>query len=260
MLLIEIMRKAALGALVASVLCTATPAGAEAGTGTGTGVDPEALATLKQMTDHLGGLQRFSVHGHGTLEVVLVSGQKLQFDNDLTLLVERPNRLLATRRGEIAEQRFVYDGKSLTFLNPEGGGFYATVAAPATLEAMLDFARDELDLVAPAADLLYADAYEALTSDMTAGFVVSRKAMLGDEACTHVAFRKPGVDIQLWISNAPDHLPRKYVLTTTDMAADPQFILTLSDWDPAPKTDAKSFEFVAPKGATRVDFLPAAAH
>jgi hypothetical protein len=86
------------------------------------GPDPEATAILRAMTDHLAGLQRFSVNGHGILEVVLTSGQKLQFDKDVT------------------------------------EGFYAAAQAPTTIDAALDFARDELDLIATAGDLIYSDA------------------------------------------------------------------------------------------------------
>ncbi|HYO28597.1 MAG TPA: DUF2092 domain-containing protein, partial [Azonexus sp.] len=53
-----------------------------------------------------------------------------------------------------------------------GEKYFATVPAPATLEQMLDFARTTLDIVAPAGDLLYANAFEILMDNVTSGFVV----------------------------------------------------------------------------------------
>lgn len=220
------------------------------------GIDPEAVAVLKKATSYLSGLKTLSVKGHGTLEVVLTTGQKLQFDHDVTLAVQRPDKLRAVRKGEVADQVFVYDGKTLSLYSPEQK-FYATKEAPPTLEGMLDFARDKLDIVAPAADLLYAKAFDLLMEDMTAGFVVSRNSWFDGRSCTHVAFRKPGVDVQLWVDNGEKPLVTKYALTTTDMAASPQYVLVLSGWETNPAIDANLFRFVPPKDASRIDFVAA---
>jgi hypothetical protein len=58
------------------------------------------------------------------------------------------------------------DGKSLTLFEP-GAKAYAQVAAPATLEEMVDFARLKLDIVAPAGDLIVKDAYNVLMDGVT---------------------------------------------------------------------------------------------
>ena len=219
------------------------------------GPAPDAVAVLKKATAYLGGLKTLNVKGHGTLEVVMTTGQKLQFDNDLTLTVQRPDKLRAVRKGEIADQVFVYDGKNLALHSPEKK-VYAMQAAPATLEGMLDFTRDELDIIAPAADLLYAKAFDLLIQDMTSGFVVSKDSWLSGRSCTHVAFRKPGVDVQLWVANGEKPLVYKYVLTTTDMTANPQYILTLSDWETDPRIAPETFLFAPPTDATRIEFVP----
>lgn len=220
------------------------------------GIDPEAVAVLKKATSYLSGLKTLSVKGHGTLEVVLTTGQKLQFDHDVTLSLERPDKLRAVRKGEIADQVFVYDGKTLSLYSPDKK-FYAVKEAPPTLEGMLDFARDRLDIVAPAADFIYARAFDLLMEDMTAGFVVSRNSWFDGRSCTHAAFRKPGVDVQVWVDNGEKPLVYKYVLTTTDMAANPQYILVLSGWETNPALDGNVFRFTPPKDATKIDFVAA---
>jgi hypothetical protein len=242
--------RAVAGVLAALIGLPALALGSESASGP----DPEATAILRAMTDHLAGLKRFSVNGHGILEVVLTSGQKLQFDNDVTLIVERPSKLVATRRGEVTEQSLWFDGESLSLFSP-AEGFYAAAQGPTTIDAALDFARDELDLIAPAGDLIYSDAYTSLVADMTAGFVVSKKAWIDGQSCSHLAFRKPGVDIQIWIANGERPLPLKYVLSTTDVPANPQFMLTLSDWNTSPRIDKKTFHFTPPAGARRIDFV-----
>lgn len=251
----KITRRAASAALAALIGLPALAPGAEPAAGP----DPEATAILRSMTDYLSALPRFSVNGHGVLEVVLTSGQKLQFDNDVTLVVERPNKLVATRRGEVTEQSLWFDGETLSLFSP-GQGYYAAATGPQTIDAAMDFARDEMDLVAPAGDLIYTDAYATLVADMTAGFVVSPRAWIDGKSCSHLAFRKPGVDLQIWIANGERPLPLKYVLTTTDLPSSPQFSLTLTDWNSAPRIDPTTFRFTPPATARRIDFLrPAAA-
>lgn len=51
-----------------------TPGGAHS-----SGEDPEAARILERMTDCVGGLQRFAVDTANTIEVLLRSGQRIQF-------------------------------------------------------------------------------------------------------------------------------------------------------------------------------------
>jgi hypothetical protein len=60
---------------------------------------------------------------------------------------------------------------------------------------MFEFARTKLDIVAPASDLLYKNAYEILMNGVTDGFVVG-KAVIEGVRCDHLAFRAPHVDLQ----------------------------------------------------------------
>src|SRR5678815_24038 len=124
-----------------------------------TGMEPQAEKLLRRMSDYLASRQQFTAKAESTLEVVLTSGQKLQYDSPATLMVSRPNKLRAHRKGDLANQEFFYDGKTLTLFNPREN-LYATTAAPATLDETLDFAREKLDVIAPAAELLYKNAGE----------------------------------------------------------------------------------------------------
>lgn len=218
------------------------------------GIDPQAEKLLKASTTFLAGQKQFSVDTRSTIEVMLNSGQKLQFDHAASLSVQRPNKLRAERRGDLIDQVFYYDGKSLSLHNPSEK-YYATVAAPGTLEAMLDFARDSLDIVAPAGDLIYKDAFEILMQDVTSGFVVGKGVVEGVR-CDQLAFRSPHADWQIWIQEGSQPLPRKFVIASTDIAGAPQFALVATKWNLAPKFTDGTFAFSVPKGAKRVDFLP----
>jgi Predicted periplasmic protein (DUF2092) len=59
-------------------------------------------------------------------------------------------------------------------------------------------ARDKLDIVALAGDLIYANAFDILMQDVTSGFVVGKGTVDGVR-CDHLAFRSAHVDWQIWI-------------------------------------------------------------
>jgi hypothetical protein len=240
-------------ACAASVL-TCMPWGASAQPA---GVDPKADAVLKSMTTYLSAQKQFSAVTENSLELVTTAGQKIQFSSPVTVTVVRPNKLHAERRGDIVDQSFYYDGKSLTLLNP-GTKQYATVAAPPTLDAMFDFARTTLDLVVPGADLIDTRNYERLMDGVTSGVYVGM-AVLGGQRCHHIAYRGAVVDWQLWVREGNRPLPCRYVITSKDVAGSPQFTIQIVKWDGAPKVAASRFTFIPAPGSRAIEFLPVGA-
>jgi hypothetical protein len=221
----------------------------------GPDVDPEAARILKRMTDYVGGLQQFGLETSNTVEVVLHSGQKIQFTSAARATVQRPDKLHASRVGDIVSQSFYYDGRTLTLVNPDDG-VYATVPAPDTLDAMIDFARDSLDVIAPAGDLITTDAYARLMEDTSSGFVVG-KSFVDGVRCDHLAFRGYGVDWQIWIEDGARPLPRRFVVTTLALGGAPQFEISMRNWTLTPDVSARQFEFTPLAGARQIEFLPA---
>jgi len=238
----------------AAALAVLTLASAPAVSAQPAGIDPQATKLLKASTDFLAGQQRFHVETRNTLEVVLKSGQKIQLDHGVRMWAQRPDKLRSDRFDDVSGQSFFYDGKSLTMFEP-GGRTYATVAAPGTLEGMLDMARTQLDIVMPAGDLIYRNAYDILMADVTQGFVVG-KGLVEGVRCDHLAFRAPNVDWQIWIQEGQEPLPRKLVITSRDQAGAPQFSVVFTRWDLKPTSTPQTFTFEAPSGAKRVEFQP----
>ena len=217
------------------------------------GIEPQAEKLLRRMSDYLASRQQFTAKAESTLEVVLTSGQKLQFGSPATASVWRPNRLRADRKGDIVNQEFYYDGKTLTLYNPKEN-LYAATAAPPTLDETLDFAREKLDVIAPGAEFLYGNAAERMLKETTSGFVVGPSVVAGVK-CTHLAFRGPEVDWQIWIEDGDKPLPRKFILTSKQVKGEPQFTVLVRSWDLTPKLTNREFTFTPPKGAKKIEFL-----
>jgi len=237
--------------MLAVTLGVASPALA-AGTWGGA-IDAEALQALKAMTDYLESLQAFSMHTENTYEDVLATGQKIQFHFESSIVAQRPDKLHVKRTDGLAKQLFVYDGAKFSIYDPQQD-IVAVVDAPATIDDFLHFARDALDLVPPSGDLVYSNAFELLTAGLTSGFVVGETVIDGTE-CLHLAFTTPVVDWQVWIATGDTPLPVKYVLTTTDDPAQPQFVTTISNWNTDPEIADRSFEFAPPATAMEIDFI-----
>lgn len=217
-------------------------------------LDPAAVQILQRMTDYLGSLQKFSVHTQNTLEDELDSGQRIDIDVSADVVVSRPNKLLAERKGDLIDQSFFYNGESLTLYNPSDK-VYATESAPGTIEAVLDFARESLGLIVPVADLVYRNAYTLLMQDVTFAVIVD-KAVIGGVKCNHLIFSRPGVDFQIWVADSGQPLPYKYVVTDTGVSARLSVTTVMSDWNVAPTVGDAQFTFVPPKEAKLIQFLP----
>jgi hypothetical protein len=218
------------------------------------GVDPAAVQILKQMTDYVGSLNKFSVTTRNTIEDLNFGGHRVDYDLAATVIVKRPNKLRAARSGELMDQRFFYDGKTLTLYNP-AAKVYATKAAPETIEGMITFARETVGVLLPAADLLYRDAFPLFMQDVTLATLVGTSE-IGGVNCRHLLFSRPGVDFQIWIADGKQPWPHKYVVTETSAPSRLSITTFLSDWNTAPAVDDAQFSFVPPQGTQAIDFLP----
>ena len=216
-------------------------------------IDPDALQILKGMTDYLGGLQQFSMHTENTYDDVLATGQKIQFHFSSNVVIERPNKLFAERADGGPDRRYFYDGTTLVLYDTQSG-FFSVVAAPDNLDDLLHFASDSLNLVPPAGDLIYSNAFQLLTATITSGFVVGED-VIGGVKCHHLAFTSPLVDWQVWVADGDKPLPYKYVLTTMDDPTQPQFATTVSKWNTSPEIAGGTFTFDPPATAVEVEFL-----
>jgi hypothetical protein len=237
-----------LGALTVSVI-VATVARAEA-----PAVDPAAVQKLKQATDFLAGLPRFSVKTDNVIEELQYSGHRVDRDVSNNVTIKRPDRMRAARAGGLMDQRLFYDGKWMTLYNPTER-VYATEPAPDTIEKMIELAREKIGILLPAADLLYRNAFPLMMQDVSLAQVVG-KSVVGGVTCDHLLFSRPEVDFQIWIADGDRPWPLKYVVTETATPERLSITTYLSDWDAAPAVEDGLFHFVPPEGAQAIEFLP----
>ena len=220
-----------------------------------TSIDPQAESILRQMSEYVGGFQQFTIHIENSVDTLLPCNQKLQLSRAVDMFVKRPNRFRANIDGDSVDQELYYDGKSIT-LYTKDVNVYASLDAPPTIDAAMDYAIESYGLVAPMVDLIYKDAYEILIGDVQSGSYMGLSKVFGVE-CHHLAFRGAETDWQIWIENSKTPLPRKIVITNQWITGAPQFTAFLNNWDASTPIKESLFTFKAPETAERIEFLPA---
>jgi hypothetical protein len=219
-------------------------------------IEPKAGEVLKQMCDYLKNLQQFSFQAEITEDVLLTSGQRIQYSRSVEASVRRPDRFRAESVGDTDTRQFFYDGKTITLLD-KSKNFYTTIAAPPEIDAALEHGIKAFNLRAPLADLIYTKAYEYLTEGVLSGFYVGLSKVQG-VPCHHLAFREKDIDWQIWIEDSQPPLPRKFLITDKT-AQGLQFTAVFTKWNTSPQLEDSLFTFVAPEKAEKIDILPTAA-
>ena len=77
--------------------------------------------------------------------------------------------------------------------------------------------------------------------------------MIDGVECDHLAFRNQDTDWQLWIEVGSKPIPRKYVITSKDVAAAPQYTLRIKDFRADVEHAGDAFAFKAPASAKKVE-------
>lgn len=213
---------------------------------------------LRQMSAYLQATSQFAFEAEFTEEDVLASGQKLQFEGTLQLLLRRPDKLRLDTVSARDDQRFWYDGKSIV-LQDRRENVYAVSEAPASIDEALDFAHEQLGVTVPLADILAQNPYESLLppgQPIKAALYVGVESVRG-RPCHHLAVSLEQLDWQIWIEDGKRFVPRKMVFTYTQELSRPQYTIVFTSWDLSPRLADVLFRFLPPEGADEIAFLGA---
>jgi hypothetical protein len=206
-------------------------------------LDEDALSELERMGAYLRTLKAFQLKADVVTEDVRTDGQKVQIIRAVDLVARRPNRLFAEVTNDRQRRLFFYDGKNFTLYAPRPE-FYATVAAPSTIENLADNLEDKYGIELPLVDLFRWGTPESDVGAITSAVDLGPSAING-VTCEQYGFRQEGLDWQLWIQRGDAPLPCRIVITTLTDDARPQHTATYT-WNLAPSFDDSTFVFRAP--------------
>lgn len=218
----------------------------------GARAEDDAGKILRAMSDYVGSQKSISVAYDTDIEVITPEIQKIQFASSGTMLLNRPDKLHATRTGGYAEVELVFDGKTVSVLGKNMNAYVQT-DAPGTVDQLIDFLRNEFSIDMPGADLFLSNSYDAMMDGVLDAKHIGQGVIEGIE-CEHLAFRTLDTDWQIWVETGDRPIPRKYVITSKSTAAAPQYTITIRDWKTDAQASADAFTFKPPANATRGDF------
>jgi hypothetical protein len=217
-------------------------------------LEQKALDQLKRMSTALGAAKSFSFRTSSTVEVPAKTGQFITLFASSEITLERPNKLRVRVTGEVPNFEFAYDGSTIAAF-AANNNVYSISKAPDTIDAMIPFVQKETGIHFASSYVLFSDAYAVLTKGLTSAVLVGSDTVQGDP-CYHLAFRAPGVNWEIWIESGARALPRRLVITYTDVTNFPRFLIEFSHWNLHPWLTDGAFVFKKPAGAKEIAFLP----
>ena len=233
-----------LGAGSALAQTAAPPAQADKAT-----INEKAIERLKAMGTHLRSLKAFTVTAEVTNDLVLDSGQKIEAAQTVEMSARVPNMLLVSTQSPVRSRKVYYDGKNVTVYG-EKLGYYATFQGPDTIGAMIEAAASKYAIELPLADLFLFGTEKSNLGAITEALYTGPQRV-GGVLCDNFAFRQPDVDWQVCVERGKNALPRKMVITSTDIAERPQRRSVLT-WKAGVAPAASAFTFKPPKDAKRI--------
>ena len=110
--------RAAVGSAILLLLALGGAAAQEGDSKPAPAIEPGVIEALDKMGAYLRTINNFAVQAEATIDEVLESGQKLQFDSTINIRAERPEHLWMEVVSDRKHRQFFYDGKTFTDLGP----------------------------------------------------------------------------------------------------------------------------------------------
>ena len=215
-------------------------------------IEPQARQVLQQAGDFMKSARNFAFTMETVREVVMETGQKIQYSAMHQVAVRKPDGVKVISDGDLGDFTLWYDGSNITVHNEERN-VYAVEKVPDTIDAAFDHMAEKRGITPPLVSLIYSDPMEMLKKKVESGFYVGLNQVRGVRS-HHLAFTSKEVDTQIWIATGLTPVVMKTVLTFRDQKGTPQFTAYLSDWNLSPFLPDSLFGSVLPKKAILSDF------
>lgn len=213
--------------------------------------EADAKRLLKAMTDYVSAQKAISFDYDSTLDVVTPENQVIGLANSGAVILNRPDKIHASRSGGFADIEMNFNGEALTILGKNLNA-YTQIKIPGTVDHLIDELKDTYNRPLPAADLLLANSYEALMQgvvdikDLGSGVV-------GGIECDSLAFRAKEVDWQIWIAQGDRPYPCRYSITSKLVANSPQYNVQVRNWKTGDDVAVRDFNFKNTTDAKQVE-------
>lgn len=217
-------------------------------------LDLEARAILMEMAEFISKVPAFSVTLRSAYDAIQEDGQYLEFGERRHILLQRPDQLrVETVRSDGEHNLLLFDGEKITGFKADDN-IFAQVEKPGTIDETLIYLVRDLQFKLPLARMLHTGFAQQLEKMITAVSYVEENVLFG-VVTDHLAVRAENIDMQLWVAQGDEPLPRRIVITYMNAPGQPQFRGDFTDWSIEPKVAADSFTFTPPADAEKVPVI-----
>jgi hypothetical protein len=179
------------------------------------------------------------------------NGELLHIAHQFTVTVRRPDRLLVDATGDDGPRKLLYDGQTAMLVLNDGKQ-YASLPVPNTIDGMMQVVIGHFGVDFPLADFLTEAPDKAFLMGVTAGRQVNTVTIDG-VPCRHLVFSQPpGIELELWVEDNEQSLPRRLIVSYRSLPGQPNFIAEFSNWNFMVHPSDAEFEFTPPPGAERL--------
>lgn len=216
---------------------------------------PDAREVVSRLCEFMATNTQLGFEALVSYEALQESGQQLQFDMLQRIKIVRPGRLFwVTLHDNAAVDSAWFDTGAFTLLR-QPANVWGRVELPADIPAAVDRLVHEYNLDVPFADILAGDPQELwLGEDVTSVEYVA-EAWVEGAWTDHVAIRKAGRDIEIWILKGNKPFPMRLRVVFTDAESQPSYVARFRQWTTAVQASEMSV-FKPPPGSERVEVVP----
>ncbi len=220
-----IQRILALGLALAAASCQHTQHVAPAPDGR---IDPAALDVVNALAAKLGGAQTIRVSAWHELDPALGLGVAID-RGPVEISVKRPNKFYAIQSADRETREIAYDGRFLCVMHP-GVQHHALEPLPApTIEQFAERVHERFGFRPPIAELLANHMDQELLIDVSSARLLGTERV-GRTKCERVHLWQDGMTTDLWVGTN-DRLPRRMLITVTELAGHPTWDIHFSKWE-----------------------------
>ncbi len=215
-------------------------------------IEPAARELAKSVSAKLGSAQTIKLTAKHQIDPALGVGAKLE-QGPIAFTVKRPNQFYSVQSAGGETREIAFDGTSLCVMHPAEKHYALEPLKAGSIEQLTDRMDDRFGFRPPVGELLAKDVASQLFRDVTSARVMGTESV-GWTRCERLHFEQSGMTGDLWVG-VKDKLPRRYLLTFTDIKGNPTWDIKLSKWELNAPVDDRLFTKRPPAGSNKLKML-----
>lgn len=225
----------------------------------GTQPNPEAL--VKAMSARLESAKQYRFTATNKIPVEVAESLRQQPENDVKVVVSRPNKLAAKiSQGGTVSREMIYDGSTFTVVDGLNN-FYSKANHKGSLDTVVEQMTKIYGFQPPLAEFIISDPYRDIKHRVQSFVYLGRGEVResgGVVQCHRIGLTGQLADAELWLG-IEDKLPRRMKATRSDSGGKDLLVdVDFLTWDLNPQVSASAFRHQAPAGAEEIPMITVA--